>query len=277
MVKTIVVHIDGGAQQESRLQAAALLANEHEAHLIGSAVTGTTWPSYALLAGPMGAGMIDADFQAMRDSAAARLEAFEETARALGVVSFESRLIEDDAYFALMLQSRYADLVVVSQDGDPDLPARLRGLPEHLALHGARPVLVVPENYRGRPLTRSMVVGWDGSVQAIRAIGAALPLLRRAASVRLALVNPDEISTVHGEEPGADMALYLSRHGVNVEVVVERTAGSEGEALISLARDAEAGLIVAGAYGHSRYREWALGGVTRDLLEWSPLPLLLAH
>jgi nucleotide-binding universal stress UspA family protein len=114
-------------------------------------------------------------------------------------------------------------------------------------------------------------------MHAIRALEAALPLLQRAPSVKLALVNPDMLSELHGEEPGADMALFLARHGVPVDIVVERTSATPGEALMALARDSGAGLIVSGAYGHSRYREWVLGGATRELLAHSPVPLLIAH
>lgn len=280
MYKSIVVHIDGSRQQDSRLHAAALLAREHDAHLIGSGTTGMSWVDFALLTGSMGAPMMPGtDFQGLRDAVSVRLEKFVEEAGRLGVGSIESRLVEDDPRFALLMQSRYADLTVLSQDSDPDpaLPVRIRGLPEHVTLHGARPVLVVPDSYRGQPMPGTAVVGWDGSMQAIRAIEGALPLLQRAESVRLALINPDELSELHGEEPGADMALYLARQGVQVDVVVERTRSTTGDALMSMARTCGAGLLVAGAYGHSRYREWVLGGVTRELLARAPVPLLLAH
>ena len=110
-----------------------------------------------------------------------------------------------------------------------------------------------------------------------RAICAALPLLARAGSVTLGLVNPERQSGLHGDEPGADMALYLARHGVKVNVVVAHTRARESDALIDMAREVHAGLMVAGAFGHSRYREWFLGGVTRDLLGSAPVPLLIAH
>jgi nucleotide-binding universal stress UspA family protein len=280
MYKTIVVHIDGSRQQESRLRAAAQLAVTHDAHLVGSGMTGMSWLDFALLTGSMGAPMMpNSDFQGLRDATSLRLEKFMEDARRLGVPSFEARLIDDDPGFALLMQSRYADLTVLSKDTeqDPALPVRLRRLPEHVTLHGARPVLVVPDDYQGQTIPGTAVVGWDGSMQAIRAIDGALPLLQRADSVKLALINPDQLSELHGEEPGADMALYLARQGVQVDVIVERTRSTTGEALISMARTSGAGLLVTGAYGHSRYREWILGGVTRALLERSPAPLLLAH
>lgn len=283
MYKTIVVHVDGTPEQDSSLRAAAWLANEHGAHLVGSAATGTTWLDYALLTSSIGAPIPDpeSDFQGLRNAAEARLDVFRREATRLGVESFEARLIEDDVRYALLLQSRYADLVVLCQDSaassDPALPARTRHLPEYVALRGARPVLVVPPGYHNAAIADTAVVGWDGSMQAIRAIAAALPLLQRAANVKLALINPDELSELHGEQPGADMALYLARQGVHVDVVLERTLSTTGDALMALARDCGAGLLVAGAYGHSRYREWVLGGATRELLERARVPLLIAH
>ena len=283
MYKTIVLDVDGSPEQDSRLRAAAWLAGEHGAHLVGSAATGTTWLDYALLTSSIGAPIPDpeSDFQGLRDAAEARLDVFRREAIRLGVESFEARLIEDDVRYALLLESRYADLVVLSQDSagptEPALPLRTRHLPEYVALRGARPVLVVPPDYHNAAIADTAVVGWDGSMQAIRAIAAALPLLQCAGNVKLALINPDELSELHGEQPGADMALYLARQGVHVDVVLERTLSSAGDALMALARDCGAGLMVAGAYGHNRYREWVLGGTTRELLEQARVPLLIAH
>jgi nucleotide-binding universal stress UspA family protein len=279
MYKTIVVHVDGSSQQASRLRAAARLAREQDAHLVGSTATGISWLDLALLTGSMAAPMPPADFDGLREAAALRLDGFTAAAAALGVVSMEARLVEDATDASLLLASRYADLVVLSRDVDtaPGIPARVRRLPEHIALHGARPVLVVPPGYDDEPIAGTVVAGWDGSIQAQRALTAALPLLQRADNVRLALINPDLLSDLHGEQTGADMALYLARHGVKVDVVLERTHATAGDALLALARDCRAGLVVAGAYGHSRYREWTLGGVTRELLERTPVPLLIAH
>lgn len=274
MFKTIVLHVDDSSAMESRLRAAAALAEEFGAHLVGSAATGMSWSSYALLTGSMAVTPVD-EYNLLCGSARASLSDFAERARQLGLASVEERLVEDDHRHALLLQSRYADLVVTGQDSKA--PDAVRGLPQYVALHGARPVLAVPAAYAGAPLTGEIVVGWDGSVQAIRAVHAALPLLVRAASVRLALVNPDTESGLHGDEPGADMALYLARHGVTVDVVKENSTAPVGEALIGIAGAYGAGLIVSGAFGHSRYRELVLGGATRVLLERSPLPVLVAH
>lgn len=274
MYKTIIVHVDDSPLADARLRAAAWLANAHEAHLVGCAATGSSWPAYASLTGPMGVPT-GSEFELLRGAARASLRRFAERARQLGVASFEERMVEDENRDALLLQARYADLAVTGMDaGDA---ATVRGLPQYLALHGVRPVLVVPPGYDDRPIADSVVVGWDGSAQAIRAIASAMPILARARDVRLALVNPDLESGLHGEEPGADMALYLARHGVRVEVLVEHTQAATGEALLGIAAASGAELLVTGAFGHSRYRQIVLGGVTRLLLDRATLPVLLAH
>ena len=277
MFKTILVHIDGTAKQTSRLRAAAMLADAHGAHLVGAGATGISLPNYAVLNGGMAAPLSDRGFEALRDDVRTRLNGFLEQAQRLDIVGAEARLFEGSTHDGLLLQSRYADLIVVSQPDPHDRFGVEHGLPQTLALGGTRPVLVVPTAYDGAPIAGNVLVGWDGSMPAQRAISAALPLLAQARSVTLALINPEHQSELHGEEPGADMALYLARHGVKVNVVVEHTRTRESDALTALARHRHADLMVAGAFGHSRYREWFLGGVTRDLLGSAPVPLLIAH
>jgi nucleotide-binding universal stress UspA family protein len=274
MFKTIIVQVDDSPAMDARLQAAAWLARAHDAHLVGSAATGLSWPAYAMLTGSMAVTPIN-EFDSLRVARRGELDRFAERARGLGVQSVEQRLVEDEHRDALLLQSRYADLVVTSLDGAAGSP--MRGLPQYLALHSARPVLAVPPGYAGEPIADNIVAAWDGSVPALRAIVGALPLLERARAVRLALVNPEREGDLHGGEPGADMALYLARHGVRVEVVATHTDAPPGMALLEIVRASGAGLLVAGAFGHSRYREIVLGGVTRVLLERAPVPVLFAH
>ena len=275
--KTILVHVDGGPCQQSRLRAAAVLAAANGAHLVGSAATGVSYSSYAVLNGSMAIPVSNRDFQELRDAVWVQLDDFMAQAERLGIHGAEARMVEDADRDGLLLQSRYADLVVLSQDKQHDRARTERGLPQYLALHGARPVLVVPDTYHGKPIPGDVLVGWDGSMPAQRAINAALPLLAQAGTVHLAVVNPDLQSGLHGDEPGADMAHYLARHGMKVDVAVAHTRAPEGEALMDMARDCHAGLMVTGAFGHSRYREWILGGATRTLLGHAPAPLLTAH
>lgn len=123
-----------------------------------------------------------------------------------------------------------------------------------------------------------ILVAWDGSREATRAVHDALPLLTGAASVIVLCVNPQRTAARYEAEPGADIALHLARHDVRTEVQqASADDGAEGEAILSAALDSGANLIVAGAYAHSRIRELVLGGVTRTLLRSTTVPVLMAH
>ena len=120
------------------------------------------------------------------------------------------------------------------------------------------------------------VVAWNGSVQAARAVRAAMPLLARAESVMVAIV--DEGAAPAGVEQGADIGAYLARHDLKVEVrtIVNAHEGA-GAAILDLAREEDATFLVMGAYGHSRIRQFLLGGVTRHVLARATIPILMAH
>jgi nucleotide-binding universal stress UspA family protein len=200
-------------------------------------------------------------------------------AASLGVQSCEARLAYDDAYGGLVLQSRYADLLVVGQadSEDPATGALLQDLPESVILNGCCPVLVVPFAGHFAAIGNTVLVAWDGGMQAARAIRQALPLLACASRVVVAIADPVIGDDEHGEEPGADIALYLARQGVAVEVLVVASGGDVGESLLAAADRVQADLLVMGAYGHARLREIMLGGATRTILQAATLPVLLSH
>jgi nucleotide-binding universal stress UspA family protein len=152
-------------------------------------------------------------------------------------------------------------------------------------------VLVVP--YAGLPQpasgqagpARRIMVAWNASKEAARAVHEALPLLRRAERVQIAVLDADSQRALLGEPPGADLLHYLARHGVEADILVrqaqragllKRPTGT-GEALLSLVAEENCDLLVLGAYGHSRFRETLLGGVTRTVLEAMTVPVLMAH
>jgi nucleotide-binding universal stress UspA family protein len=207
------------------------------------------------------------------------LDRFEIQARATGV-SYERRYSDDDTESGLVQQAHYADLVVLSQT-DPALSgmAAVSQLPEYVALHGGRPVLLAPYAGAFTGLGQHALVAWDGSRAATRAVTDALPLLCASRRVTLAVFTPRQPDGAHGDEPGADIAGYLARHGVKVEVLQQRLAHHEavGDALLSLAAERSADLLVTGCYGHQRWRELVLGGVTRHVLQAMTLPVLMAH
>jgi len=271
--KTIIVHVDQSKHAAARIRLAAELALSHEAHLVGAAMTGISRFIY-----PDGTISLDTIISELRDAANVDLDQFEEIVKKLGVPSYERRLTEDDAAGGLAMQARYADLVVVSQtDRSETGDAGAGDIPEYVALNSARPVLAIPYAGRFENPGRNVLIAWDGSMEATRAVTNALPLLRRARQVTVVLFNVSRFSGVHGQEPGADIALYLARHGVKVSVSSEFTELDIGNALLSLAADKGADLLVMGSYGHTRFREVLLGGVTQTILKTMTLPVLMSH
>jgi nucleotide-binding universal stress UspA family protein len=141
-----------------------------------------------------------------------------------------------------------------------------------------KPLLVVPDAGSATLVPQRMLVAWDARVEAARAVHAALDMLKRARDVKVVIVDPVTGATAHGAEPGADVATYLSRHGVRASVERVPSQGlSVADVLRRCARDFGSQMLVMGAYGHSRLRERIFGGVTRSLLEEPSLPVFLAR
>ena len=272
--KTILVHVDGSTHAAVRIRHAARLAVAHEAHLVGAAFSGISRYADAIVAELAAATM--AERAALRQQNETALAQFDAIAEAEGVLSHERRQVDDDPAGGLSLQARYADLIVVSQT-DLDEPASTRligALPEQVVLDGGRAVLVIPYAGSFSHIGKRVVVAWDGSIEATRAVFNALPLLRTAAAVALVEFKPEQAA---GRQPGADLAQYLARHGVACEVHVEPLPIRAGEALLSLAADLGSDLIVMGAYGHSRFREIVLGGVSETIFASMTVPVLMTH
>jgi nucleotide-binding universal stress UspA family protein len=271
--KTILVHASASERASEIAACASSIAISEQAHVIGLASTGIRQLTYQCNAAAAGVPLLPDDLTALTGQAQQALERFRATVTSLGVQSVETRLSDDGAADSLVLQSRYCDLAVIGQSAPGPLGD---ALPQTLILHCPRPVLVVPHAGRfGRPRARPLLA-WDGGMAASRAIVAALPMLRRAGLVTLAVFNPQQVYEAHGELPGADMASYLARHGVRLEVVV-READDAGAGLLSLAAEIGADLLVMGCYGHTRFRELLLGGVTRSVLRDMTLPVLMTR
>ncbi len=184
---------------------------------------------------------------------------------------------------AAAMQARYADLTV--------LPAMPRDGAEKMLVHdyfhdvlrhSGRPVLVVPDGSTATLPPRRVVIAWKPTRETSRAVADAMPLLRKADAVDVLVIDPVVGERAHGgghgDEPGADIAAHLARHGLRVEVVTRPSMNfSVAYALLEYARSVGADLVVAGGYGHSRLREALLGGTTRELLQTTHLPVLFSH
>jgi nucleotide-binding universal stress UspA family protein len=154
----------------------------------------------------------------------------------------------------------------------------IRPRPEQVTLASGRPILVVPYAGNFPNLGRRVVIGWNASREAARAVNDAMPLLTAAEIVSILTIDPREGPRAHGELPGADISLRFGaprRQGRNRATVSADLP--VGEALLSRAGDLGADLLVMGAYGHSRARELLLGGATRSLLRSMTLPVLMSH
>lgn len=274
--KTILVHVGTDPAAEARVRLAIGLARAAGAHLVGSAVTGI---SHFVTADILAAGdsRLAEHCAAARRAAAAALRHFDELVRTEGLASAESRLVDDDLDGGMAVQVRYCDLAVVGQpDPAAPVPGERDDLADYLLLAGGRPVLVVP--YAAGPwrLDGEALVAWDESAEATRAVTAALPLLRAARGTTVVGFG-EPASPRQDGDPCALLAAWLGRHGVAARAAHRAAAGDVGEALLSAAADLDAGLLVMGGYGHARYRERLLGGVTATVLRAMTVPVLLAH
>jgi nucleotide-binding universal stress UspA family protein len=275
--KTVLVHVDQSSHAAQRIKIAADIALAHGAHLVGTATSGVDRYAVQGHAFDLTMAFAPGQFEQLRAGAEQALNRFDDCAESAGVPSHARRLIDDDAGVGLALQARYADLVVVSQPDPQDKAAEgSRDLPEYVMLNCVRPVLIVPYAGNFRTVGSNVLIAWDGSMEATRAIAGALPLLKRAAKVAVVAFNPAR-SKAHGELPGADIGLYLARHGVKIEITTPDTDDDIGNALLSLSATLGSDLIVMGGYGHTRLREMLLGGVTRTVLKTMTVPVLMAH
>lgn len=274
--KSILVHYDAGKTAPVRLETAIEIAEAFGAHIACLyALSAVPIPSYAYNATQI---MREAQQRIRGEMLQDARRGYDECLRRTGFERSEWRASNADVRDAVALHARYADLVVIGQQ-NPEWPSGVeQDLERDVPLTAGRPVLVVPYAFERRPIGHRVLVAWNASREAARAVSDALPLLKRAGQVHVVAFRPEKSGSAHGEEPGADIALYLTRHGVKVTASnYDDPKVDVGNQLLSRAFDLSADLIVMGAWGHSRLREFVLGGVTRTLLETMTVPVLMSH
>ena len=274
MIKDIVANLSVGGSRDVTTDFAVSVAATFGAHLTGLAFL------YEPLA-PMADGFPAKAMQSQRieneKAAKAAVAKFDEVARR-AAVSAESRIVDvpvASAHNVFANIARRFDLAIMGQP-EPHKPALERLIVEAALFDSGRPALVVPYIQRiGLKLDRVMV-GWDGSRSAARAVADAMPLLVRAKVTEVVMVASEPAKSE--EMPGADIARHLARHGAKVEVksIVTAETGVDST-ILSHAADTSADFLVMGGYGHSRLREFILGGVTRGILSSMTLPILMSH
>ena len=275
--KTILVHCDAGPKIGQRLGVAVDLAERNAAHLVG-VHTRPPFQAPVFFEGGMPMDSLFASYEAgaKADEAAARA-AFDKALKGRQV-SHEWRVSEGFIDSELVIQARYADLLVVGQ-ADPDAQTPTPSdLPEAVVLSTGRPCLVVPHIGVRKPPGTNVMLCWNATRESARAAADALPFLRTAKKVTVLVIDPRTSPNGHGAEPGADAAQWLARHGVKVTVQRDVAADSDvGGVILSRAADLDADLIVMGVYGHSRVREMVLGGASRTLLASMTVPVFISH
>ncbi len=277
--KTILVSLNEVARLPELTAAAAALARQTGAHISGLYVVPAVqvYPSVGFEAAPQ---VFEGNRSYFKDNAAKVKLGFEEVMRREGF-SFDFHQI--DAHTPVIAdeviaQGRSCDLVLLSATNPDEITGVERDFVEQVVMSAGRPVIVLPFKGDAVLSTGEIVIGWDGGREAARAAFDALPLLKAADKVHIVRVDPQKDPDLRGSVPGADLAEGLARHGVKAEAQGYPTNGmDEGQALMRCAEDCGAGLIVMGAYGHSRLAEFIFGGATRFVLTRMTKPVLMSH
>ena len=281
MIREIFVPLLRNASDDAALDAALAIAGAHSAHIAALVTLEMPIPLVSEF------GYVPVEFnQYQLDEASADAERRAGLARARlarQAISSEVRVTRAMALWSeetAALHALHCDFSVL---GRPD-PGTDAGSPRFglgfrsLLLRSGRPVLVVPAEAAVVPAPRRVELAWKPSPEAARAVHEALPLLARDAQVDVLLVDPQVGEGGHGEQPGADIARHLARHGLEVNVVERPREGrSTAQSLLQHAGEAGAELLVMGGYGHHHWRELVLGGTTRSVLRDARLPVFFAH
>lgn len=276
--KTILLHLHDIRRAERLLQAAVPLARDMSAHLIALSVV----PPYIVVPAVdgMGSAVSVEEHREFYRADMARLKQLH--ALATAGQPFVSEWREADALFGtvagtLIDHGRCADLIVAAQKEADWGNSTLLEDPERLAMESGRPVFLVPNAGRNGQPPRRVTVAWNGRREAARAVFDALPLLERAEEVNVVWIDADKEIRA-GDLPVAEICATLARHGVKVQASQASSHGSDvGPELLRQAAAFGSDLLVMGCYGHSRLREFILGGASRHVLSHMSLPVLMSH
>ena len=273
---TVMVSLALDQPNEARLDAAGQIAERFDARIVGIAASQFTPPLY-FTSGELAQDLID-EGQASIKKRIGELEVQFRQAVKNRAKHVEWRSAIDFPARYILREARCADIVVTGTDGGALSDPLAQASPKDLVMQAGRPLLVVPDSASWVDL-RSVLVAWKDTTEARRAIADALPMLRKAANVTVAEIPETKDSRSAAASRVRDVAAWLSRHGVSASELVankddDRDATGQ---LDGIAADVGAGLIVAGAYGHSRFRELILGGVTQHLVTQPARCVLLSH
>lgn len=277
--KTVLVSLNEVGREPQLVAAAAQLGRLLGAHVTGLYVIPAVqvYPSVGFEAAPQ---VFEGNRTFFKDNAQRVRENFEAAMTREGLafdfhqVDSRTPIIADE----VIAKGRCCDVMIVSTTNPDEITGVERDFVEQVLMGAGRPVIVLPFKGEAQLNLDEVVLGWDGGREAARSAFDAVPLLKVARRVRIVRVDPQKDPELRTSVPGADLAETLSRHGIKAETQGYPTEGAdEGQALMRCADDAGAGLIVMGAYGHSRLAEFIFGGATRFVLTRLNRPVLMSH
>ncbi|MDQ1829124.1 universal stress protein [Massilia scottii] len=274
---TILVHVDDAPGADDRLNAAAQLARSAQAHLIGLASSGVTAFSRDVVATDFSSPAIIPYLETLRQRAEHALERFAKAADICAVQSAERRQTDDDPFEVISALGPYVDLTVLDHYGAGPRPdGRHWQVAAEVTARSGCPVLLVPPGLRPSMPPRRILLAWNASREAARAMRCAMPLLQGAEVVDVVMFG-DIAKPALQICASVEIRQLLSRYGVDANIVPKRGESEVGHALMELAVASRADLLVMGCYGHSRVRELLLGGTTRSVLMSASVPVLMAE
>ena len=276
-LKQVLVHLDATLAAPLRLSAARQIAQQHGAALAALYATVPVYlelPYAPEMSASVAAALVDVD----NERRAATRKMFDETMRTPGPIASWGDTSEVPIIGAFAAQALYADLLVLGQRNpeDPAAATVPADFPESIMLASGKPAMVVPHVGWSGPIGDTVAIAWKETREAARAVAAALPLLQRSRQVHV--LSWDEAPAPEVQGHRLDLDGFLRLHGV--EATWHRGGPAPdvlGEILLSRVFDLGADLLVMGCYGHTRAREWVLGGVSRSVLGAMTLPVLMAH
>ncbi len=276
--KNILVHLSENRASENAVEAALSLAQNHGSRVVGL-FAGLPYDMPQYVSAQLPSEVVDAYRQNTQEQANKLIKVFEKRCSDVDV-KCDARIGDwnDLIERVICTHARYADLVIIGQP-DPEIDGGYtRDAADYIVLNAGAPVLLVPTRTATHGFGGSVLVAWDGSANAARAIRDAMPMLEKAEKVKVLAVDPKPGKHGLGDLPGADIAHHLALHGVVAEAEHMPSAGVDvGDVLLNEAANMGADLIVSGGYGHSRLGELFLGGVTDTLMKEMTVPVLMSH
>jgi nucleotide-binding universal stress UspA family protein len=271
---TVMVSLALDESNEARLEAAGQIAERFDSGIVGIAAAQFSPPLY-FTAGEQAQNLIDQG-QASIKKRMSELEVQFRAATKNRARDVEWRCAIDFPARYILQEARCADIIVSGGQSNAFSDPFAVASPKDLVMQAGRPMLIAPDNVSWLDL-RSVLVAWKDTPEASRAIADSLPMLRKAKDVTVAEIVEADDSRSAAVSRVRDVVAWLSRHGVSASELVPDKSGDVIAQLDAIAANVGAGVVVAGAYGHSRFRELILGGVTQHLITESTRCVVLSH